>query len=492
MVFQKLRSQMKGVLIVVVAAFALGLFFIGGPYLGGGKRSAVNVAKVNGQVISTKELDEAYYSNVNFYQQYQGGQLSRMDADQVRFETLQQLINQKLLLQQARKNHIKVANKDIDAEIKKIKEGFPSDAEYRARLKESNITEAKLRELFREKLSIEALQKAKSTVKITDEDVKKGYEQVQVSHILIEPVGKDKSFDLAKTQAEKVLAEIKSGKTSFANAAKKYSADPGSKAKGGDIGYVGRDSGLVKEFLDAAFALKVGEISQPVKTEFGYHLIKVTGRKEAAGPEFEKAKADLKKRLEEEGGNNALQTWFNDVRAKARIEVLDPALRAMQFVASGQLPQAVAQYEEAIKDSPGDPYLHLALGSVKQQLNDPDAALAEFKQAASMNTNDPDIFVMLGLAYKNKNMNKEAAEQFRKASALDNSNFQLHLSLLQLFTSMKLDKDAKIEEAKLNTIQKQYEAQQKAAEEQAKAQAELQKKLDEQNKANTSSTAKGK
>lgn len=478
---------MKGILIVVIAAFVVSLLWVGGSNLLSGSRSSTNVAKVNGKVITSAKFQEALQNNLAFYQQYQGT-LSRSDVDQLKFQTLQQMINQELLLQQVKKERVKVDNKDIDAELKTLKEGFPSEEEYKAQLKASNLTEKKLREMIREKLAIDALQAKKSTYTVTDEDIVRSYEQVKASHILIEPVGTERNFELAKQQAEKVLAEIKGGKT-FADMAKKYSKDPGSKDKGGDLGFFSRDT-MVKEFSEAAFSLAVGQISEPVKTDYGYHIIKVTGRKEAKGEEFEKEKENIRTSLQEQKGTEQLQTWFEQVRSKARIDIYDPSMRAMQFVASGQLPQAVAQYQEALKDNPNDPYLHLSLGQVYQQLDDPDRALEEYKTAASMNSNDPEINILLGLAYKEKGMNNEAAAEFRKASKMDPTNFQLHLSLLQLYTSMNLSQDAKNEEEILNQIQKMYEAQQKAAEAQAQAQAELQKKLEAQGK--TESDAKGK
>lgn len=478
MMLHKLRGQTKGIVIFVVVALGLSLLYIGGQSLFGGGRRARYLAKVNRQAISFDEFNEAYLSNLQFYEMYQG-QLARSDAEEVRFQTLQQMINQKLMLQQVKKNKIRVDKKDVDAEIQSIKDGFPSEAEFKQRLRESKLTEAKLRQLIHDNLAIKALQEQKSQVEITEDDVRKAYEQVRASHILIGPVGAEKSWDLAKERAEKVLAEIRGGKT-FAEMAKKYSDDSGSKDKGGDLDFFSRDSGLVQEFVDAAFGLNVGEISQPVKTTFGYHVIKVTGRKAAEGPEFEQQKEELRKRLQEERASKQFNEWFSQVRAEARIDVTDASLRAKQFVANNQLPQAVAQYQEAIKEDERNPYLHLALGYVYQQLEDPERALAEFERAVQIGGNDPEIYLALGLAYRSGGRNEEAADQFRKASQADPWDFRLHLSLLQLFTSMNLQADAKVEESRLTAIQQRLEEQRKMAEAQQQAQEELQRKLAEE------------
>lgn len=474
MVFRALRNRTKAIIIVIVVAFVATLLFVGGPGIfGRGKPSYV--AKVNRQAISFDEFNEAFLSNLRFYEMYQGS-LSGSEAYELRFQTLQQLINQKLLLQQAKRNRIKVSKSDINAEMQTIKDGFGSEEEFKARLKENGMTERQLRGLIRDNLAIKALQEKKSEFVVTDEDVKKAFEQVQASHILIAPVEED--WDQAKSQADKVLAEIQGGKT-FAEMAKKYSADTATKDKGGDLDFFSRDAGFVQEFTDAAFSMNVGQISQPVKTQFGYHIIKVTGRKEAVGEEFEKQKDSLRQQLEEEGAARQFNEWFTQVRSEARIDVTDASLRAQQFVLNNQLPQAVAQYQEAIAEEPNNPYLRLALGNVYRRLDDLDRAIGEYENAVGMGGNDPEIHVSLGLAYKEKGRDVEAAEQFRKASQLDATDFQLHLVLLQLFSSMGLEKDAKVEEEKLIAIQKMMEEQRKMLEEQAKMQEEMERKLAE-------------
>lgn len=91
--------------------------------------------------------------------------------------------------------------------------------------------------------------------------------QVRASHILVN----------SEAQAERLKRDIESSKITFEEAAQKYSTCPSGR-NGGDLGYFGRNQ-MVKSFEDAAFNIPVGKISNPVKTEFGYHLIKVTGVK---------------------------------------------------------------------------------------------------------------------------------------------------------------------------------------------------------------------
>ncbi len=407
------------------------------------------------------------------------GELPRSSVAEMRYYTLQQMISEKLMLQQSRKAGVKVSKKELNDEVKRIKDNFAGDEEYKTWLEQNNFTEAKLRQLIQDNLRVTKLRDLKSKVEVTEEDVKNAYEQVRASHILVTPVGEN--WDAAKKQAEKILSEIKAGKN-FADLAKKYSADTATKDKGGDLDYFGHDSGMDPEFAKAAFALKTGQVSEPVKSTYGYHLIKVTARKDATGAEFDKAKDDLKKQLESKSAETQFNEWFSKTLAEAKIVVNDPALRAMQFVQNNQLPQAVSQYQEAIEENPDDPYLHLYLGEVYKQLEDPDRAIGEYELAVSKGDSDAELHYVLGLAYKDKGEKDKAVAEFRKASGLDLTNYGLHSALKDVFTSLKMTAEAKAEQGKMDEIMKIYQAQQKAAEEQAKAQAELQKKLDEQNK----------
>lgn len=120
-------------------------------------------------------------------------------------------------------------------------------------------------------------------------------EQRRISHILIN-VNKDTDDAAAKAKLEKILAEYKAGKT-FAALAKQYSQDPVSAKQGGDLGFFTRRS-MEKAFQDTAFMLKKDEVSQPVKSRFGYHLIKVTGIKPAEYRPFSEVKAAIKHKLQ--------------------------------------------------------------------------------------------------------------------------------------------------------------------------------------------------
>ena len=161
------------------------------------------------------------------------------------------------------------------------------------------------------------------SLKVSEDEMKKYYEEkkdtfntpekVKASHILVK-ITESRDKEAARKLAEKIAAEAeKSAKEmgSFAKLAEKYSEDEGSKKRGGDLGYFQRteEGGtMVKEFSDGAFALQnVGDISKPVESEFGFHIIKLTGKKEKVEKTFEDVKLNIENTLKTEKRKTAYE-----------------------------------------------------------------------------------------------------------------------------------------------------------------------------------------
>ncbi|MGJ7501814.1 SurA N-terminal domain-containing protein [Variovorax sp. ZT5P49] len=148
------------------------------------------------------------------------------------------------------------------------------------------------------------LEAAKKNVVVNEADLKTYYEQNgsrfgtkeerRASHILITAPASMSAADRekAKAKAEQLLADVKKAPNTFAEVARKNSQDPGSAEKGGDLDFVTKGA-MVKPFEDAMFALKKGEISSVVETEFGYHIIHLTDIKPAVIPPFEQVRATI-------------------------------------------------------------------------------------------------------------------------------------------------------------------------------------------------------
>jgi peptidyl-prolyl cis-trans isomerase C len=169
---------------------------------------------------------------------------------------------------------------------------------------------------FRNKILMELLLQSEAKAAITDEALHKLYDEatkqmaaekeVHARHILVE----------TEDEAKAVLAELKNG-ADFAELAKKKSKDPGA-ADGGDLGYFTKDQ-MVPEFAEIAFKLENGQISDPVKTQFGWHIIKVEDKRDRPVPEFDKVKPQLETYL----SRRAQAELIGKLRADAKIERLD-------------------------------------------------------------------------------------------------------------------------------------------------------------------------
>jgi foldase protein PrsA len=165
----------------------------------------------------------------------------------------------------------KVSDKDVDNELVQFKKQFGGEDTFKEELKKAGMTEDQLRKNIKDSLIFFKAQT--DGIKVSDKEVNDLYEkefkvsEVKASHILVED----------EATAKDVLAKVKAGED-FAELAKKYSTDPGSKEKGGDLGFFTRGQ-MVPTFEEAAFSLKKGEISDPVQSQHGFHIIKVEDQK---------------------------------------------------------------------------------------------------------------------------------------------------------------------------------------------------------------------
>ncbi len=193
--------------------------------------------------------------------------------------------------------------------VKTAKEsGIKEDAEMKRKLEE-----------FKNELILDRYLKSKlGNIKVTDAEAKAYYnkhkdefttpKKVRARHILVK----------TQKEAEKIYQELKKG-ADFAQLAKKYSIDKASAQKGGELGFFTKGD-MVKAFSDAAFALKPGEISKPVKTPFGYHIIQVEEVKAPKQKSFSEVKEDIKKQLLKEKQQAAFDKLVAQVKKQWKVE----------------------------------------------------------------------------------------------------------------------------------------------------------------------------
>ena len=284
-----------------------------GPVLSGGSQS---VATVNGTPISRAEVDRAIEAVVGD-QKVDPGVMPKLQAS-----VLEQLINTAVLRKFLADQKITPSKEEIDAAITRLravlKEQKSSLAEYLTKLHQ---TEEQLRETISQEIAVRKFVSQQST----DENLKKMFKQFheqfdgtqrRVRHILLRPDGPADAARLKalSEQAEKLRGEITSGSITFEKAADRYSAGP-SRRRGGDLGFIPISGVMAPEFSTAAFAAKQGEISPPVTSPFGVHLIQVTDIKPGT-----KSFSDARDAVQAAFADLLLKEVMMEERAKAKVE----------------------------------------------------------------------------------------------------------------------------------------------------------------------------
>lgn len=199
------------------------------------------------------------------------------------------------------------------------KQGLEKDKDYQTKLEEfnkMNLITTLLKKEIEEKTKIE------------DKEIKEFYDKhseefkvgsgVKASHILVE----------TEAEAQNILKRLQKGE-SFAKLAKELSKDHASAKNGGDLGFFGRGS-MVPEFEKVAFSLKAGETSQPVKTQFGYHIIKVTEKKDGDARGFEEVKKEIQKQLTIDKQRSLFDTYIKTLEDKNTVTIHEDKLKEVK------------------------------------------------------------------------------------------------------------------------------------------------------------------
>ena len=288
---------------------------------------------VNGEPISKAELEEAFNSAL----QASGANPEDLTPEQKLegySQLLDDLIMDKLVSKAA--EGVEVPQAEIDAEIAKIKAQFPSEEEFNKQVTAAGQSPEKLSEALGKMLQQQKWMEAQlgDKTEVTDEEAKKFYDEnqkefeepetVKASHILI-LVGKDDSEDVVKAKLEEAKkAAARAKKEDFAKVAKEVSEEPGAAESGGDLGYFPKDR-MVPEFAEAAFNQKVGQVGEPVRTQFGWHVIKVTDKKPAGTVSYDEVKKQLLAYLKTDKQRKAVQEMLKSMRDSAKVENTLPA-----------------------------------------------------------------------------------------------------------------------------------------------------------------------
>jgi len=304
------------------------------------------VAKGKGVEVKRNDLDSTVVKMKSMYAARQIPAPADLES-----QALKNLVIQQLILSKATDADRNTGKTNFMERIAKVKkENGLTDEDFDKRLSAQffgDETRAQWDKQQTDLLTIPVVLERELNVKITDDDVKKFYddpanisafeqpEMVRASHILLmtqdpethQPLSADKKA-AKKKQMEDILKQARSG-ADFGELAKKYSEDPGSKDKGGE--YTFPRGQMMKEFEDTAFSLKTNEISDIIETSYGYHIIKLSEKIPAKKVDYDKVKEGIRDHLVQLELQKRLPAYTAKLVKDANIQIMDDKLKSTDF-----------------------------------------------------------------------------------------------------------------------------------------------------------------
>jgi peptidyl-prolyl cis-trans isomerase C len=323
------RSRLRDLTIFLILALLMLMAWAARSQPAGDSSGDV-AAKVNGVPISTLELNRYFQAHVQVpYSMVQ----EDPRAKEVLRQVLDNLIERELLLQQAKSLKMAVTPQQVDAQVQQLMQRFPSQEAFEQALTAQDFTLDGVKKDVERQLLRQQLVKKEilDKVNVNARDVQHFYDKNQAKYVEVEEVRarhilfrvpqevSPEDDAILKGKADDALKRANKGED-FAALATELS-DDGSKEAGGDLGFFPRGR-MVAAFEEAAFALQPGQTSEVVRTQFGYHIIKVEERKAGRSLLFDEAKAQVKEDLTREQTYERYQQYVAGLRDKATVEVL--------------------------------------------------------------------------------------------------------------------------------------------------------------------------
>ncbi len=289
------------------------------------------VATVNGSVIERSALNRQLQQQLAQYEA-QGYEIQDEQRAMLEEQVLDQLIIRELVLQDGTARGIVPDDAAIQEMMLEIRSQFPDEETFNEVLEREGLTLEALEASIVEQMIVEEILEGDILVGVgVDEQTAREFydanpdlfatgNEVRASHILIRTDGAtaDERAE-ARATLEGVLDRIEGG-AAFAELAQEYSQD-GTAERGGDLGFFGRGQ-MVGEFEQVAFDLEVGETSGIVETQFGYHIIRVTDRREAGATSFDEVRAQIQQFLGQDAQQVAIEAYIERLRENAEIEIM--------------------------------------------------------------------------------------------------------------------------------------------------------------------------
>ena len=333
------------------------------------------VAKVGGQEIGKDEFNE----EVGRVVKAMAGRMPPQMMVRMKDQMLEQLVTKRLIETAVAAENVPVDDATVDAEYKKLMEQIEKNAPggAKAYFEKMGRTEAQVREDIKKSEQLKVMMQKTHDLSVTDAEAKEYFEknkqqfdkpeQTHARHILLklDKTAPEDKVKEVEAKAKDLAKQAKAKDADFAALATQHSEGP-TKTKGGDLGFFDKKR-MVPEFADAAWKLKPGQVSDPVRTQFGFHIIKVEDRKPAVKANFETEKDNIISRLEAPKFRDAMKATIEELKTKHKVEKMpnniktniDPGMGGGPHGMMGMPPRPM------IQPNPANQKLQLKMGDGK-------------------------------------------------------------------------------------------------------------------------------
>ena len=294
---------------------------------GGDKVPAGGIAAVGSGVVTQAQFDQIWKQAEAQYKSQAGAPAFPKEGtaqyDQLKASIVNYLVQNEIVVQKAADLKVTVTDKELQDRMKQIVTQVGGQKKLDKLLKQQSVTVAELQtQLKAQMLQDKVRQKITDSVKVSDADLKAYYDNPKNKSQFVTAESIDARHILVKTKvaADKVraLLEADNSDANWTKVAKQYSIDKATKASGGSLGNFAKGR-MVKPVEDAAFSQAINELSQPIKTQWGYHILEVTKKTPGSSQTFEQAKATIEQQLKYQKQSTAWDDWLKQAMKDAGI-----------------------------------------------------------------------------------------------------------------------------------------------------------------------------
>ena len=362
------------------------------------------------------ELNYQYMTQLMSQSQYRYPTPDQIAMAQL--SAFEQAINFELFKIGANQENLTVNRLERNSYLQSIYENYQvkGKSELKKKLKENNIPYTLFKQRIEEDMLVQKLNaRIANSIQVTDQDVEQYYTELIAYHILL-PIKADLANETIQ-QATTIKSDIISGKQTFEDAVNQYSVDQVSKQNAGLLGPIRYDQ-VVKPFADAAFNLQEGELSDPIQTLYGIHIIKSGSRSVITDLDtlnYDDEKTKIKNMRQQ----RALQEYLASIINGKQVVINHPLIKGLQDLQQKKYNDATIEFKKLIADNPGSPIPHYFIAKSLLAANKIDAAKEQLmkgsvKNELAIDNKSPQIHIELAKVLLPSNK-KEAINQLNKA-----------------------------------------------------------------------------